>query len=57
VVRLAGQRRRAAGVVGILASIDLLADLGIDLGKEPLRFDAAGSALALVVPVDPCSHR
>mgnify|MGYP006926428968 CR=1 FL=1 len=38
-------------------TFDLLADLGIDLGKEPLRFDAAGSALALVVPVDPCSHR
>ena len=53
---LAGQRHGVTGVDGLGASIGLLADLGFVLGKEPLRFDAAGSPLAVVVPVDPCSH-
>ena len=53
---LAGQRHGVTGVDGLGASIGLLADLGIVLGKEPLRFDAAGSPLAVVVPVDTCSH-
>ena len=54
--RLASQRHRVPRVDGLIASIGLLADLGIGLGKEPLRFDAAGSPLAMVVPIDPCGH-
>ena len=56
VSRLACQGPRVSCVAGFGASIGLLADPGIGFGKEPLRFDAAGSSLAVVIPVDPCGH-
>ena len=54
--RLASQGHGVSCVDGFGASISLLADPGIGFGKEPLRFDAAGSSLAVVIPVDPCGH-
>jgi len=53
---LASQCHRVPGVDGLVSSIGLLADLRVCLGKEPLRFNAAGSPLAMVVPIDPCGH-
>ena len=54
--RLARQGHGVSCVDGFGTSIGLLADPGIGFGKEPLRFDAAGSSLAVVIPVDPCGH-
>ena len=36
--------------------INLLDNLGIGFGKEPLRFDAALSAVTVVVPIDLGCH-
>lgn len=53
---LSGERHGVACVDGFLSCVGLFADSGIGLGKEPLRFDTAGSALAVVVPIDACGH-
>jgi hypothetical protein len=53
---LAGERDGVPCIDGLAPRIGLLADPGIGLGKEPLRLDAAGSSLAVVIPVDPCGH-
>ena len=53
---LTSQRHGVTCVDGLAASIGLLADLRVCLGKEPLRFNAASSPLAMVVPIDPCGH-
>ena len=53
---LAGQGKRLLGVVRVFLGIDLFDDRCTGLGKEPLRFGTAGSAVAVVVPVDPCGH-